>query len=71
MMDVRELDRLVSKTELTPVSKRALRHVRQAVMSGRCEGPHKTAGTWTVLVEDGERGRRMTFSFRRDSNGRP
>lgn len=64
-METRDLDRLVSKTMLTPVSKRALRRVRKAALSGRVEGPFMTNYAWSVLVND----KRLTFSLRKDTDG--
>lgn len=65
-MDTRELDRLVGKTELTPASKRALRHVRKSVMSGRVTDPVEGNGYWEVAVE----GARLRFTLRKDKHGR-
>lgn len=66
-MTVRELDRLVSKTEMNTISKEALKTVRKAVLTGRCGDPSVTTGTWSVEI-DTEFGRavRMSFSFKRD-----
>ena len=65
-MDARDLDRLVSKTELTPASKRALRHVRTRVMSGVLHDPVVGNGYWEVAMD----GARLRFSFRKDKHGR-
>src|SRR5687768_7722111 len=65
-MDSRELDRLVSQTELTPASKRALRHVRSRVMSGVLHDPEVGNGYWEVRLD----GARLRFSLRRDKHGR-
>lgn len=65
-MDSRDLDRLVSRTELTPASKRALRHVRKSVMSGRISDPVLGNGYWEIATE----GARVRFSFRKDAHGR-
>ena len=64
-MDTRDLDRLVGKTELTPASKRALRHVRKSVMAGRISDPVLGNGCWEVATE----GARLRFSFRKDKDG--
>lgn len=65
-MKVSDLDRLVSQTEMTPVSKQALRHVRKAVMSGRVIDPVHGNGYWEVAMN----GARLRFTLRRkDSNG--
>ena len=69
-MTTRDLDRLISKTELTPISKQSLRVVRKAVVSGRCGDPEiRTGGTWSVKIDspDGH-ATKMTFSFKRDSD---
>lgn len=60
-MDTRELDRLVSKTELTPTSKAALRHVRKAVLSGRVTDPVYGNGYWEVATN----GARLRFTLRK------
>lgn len=68
-MTIRELDRLVSKTELTPASKLMLRQVRKAVMRGKVDGPHMTRYTWTVGVNDfGGPGARFVFKLKRDDD---
>lgn len=64
-MDTRVLDRLVNQTELTPASKRALRHVRKSVMSGRISDPVLGNGYWEVATD----GARVRFSFRKDTHG--
>ena len=66
-MTIRELDRLVSKTEMTPNSKQALRVVRKAVMTGRCGDARSGSGSWTIAVDNREGTMlRMSFSFKRD-----
>lgn len=65
-MDTRDLDRLVGKTELTPASKRALRHVRRSVMSGRVHDPIEGNGYWEVAMN----GARLRFTLRKDPHGR-
>lgn len=68
-MDIRELDRLVSKTELTPASKLMLRTVRKSAMSGRVRGPEMDDYKWSVYVEDfGSSGAKFTFALRRSPN---
>ena len=65
-MDIRELDRLVSKTELTPTSKLMLRRVRRSVMRGKVAGPPQVGRyTWSVMVEDLGGGAKVTFQLRR------
>lgn len=65
-MDIRELDRLVSKTELTPTSKLMLRKVRRSVMRGKVQGPAQVGRyNWSVVVEDFGPGAKVTFTLRR------
>lgn len=66
-MNVRELDRLVSKTELNPASKLMLRTVRQSVMRGKVRAPAQVGRyNWTVVVEGfGGQGAKFTFSLKR------
>jgi hypothetical protein len=66
LMDIRELDRLVSKTELTPTSKLLLRKVRRSIMKGKVAGPPQVGKyTWSVMVEDFGPGAKVTFQLRR------
>lgn len=63
---IRELDRLVSKTEITPASKLLLRAVRKSTMRGRVRGPLLSRYTWTVIVEDfGSSGAKFRFNLKR------
>lgn len=66
-MTVQDLDRLVSKTDLNPMSKSALKNVRKAVMSGRCGDAEVGTAAWSISI-DNEAGRqvRMSFTFKRD-----
>lgn len=66
-MTVRELDRLVTKTELNPVTKSALRTVRKAIQTGRCGDTEVGTATWKVEI-DSANGvpMHMRFSFKRD-----
>lgn len=67
-MTIRDLDRLVSKTEMTPLTKRGLRFVRKAVMSGHIADIHQNSGFWSVSMDsDGGSQVTMSFSFKRDS----
>lgn len=67
-MEHSDLDRLVTKTELNPTVKRALRGVRKAVVSGRCGDPDIGEGQWSIAIEsDGGTPIKMTFSFKRIS----
>lgn len=67
-MNERELDRLVSFTELSPAAKRALRVVRHGVMSGKVDGPSMSRYSWSVCVEDSGVGKRFRFSMKKDAN---
>ena len=69
-MTVRELDRLVTKTAISPASKRALKDVRRAVMTGTCGDPEVASGRWSISL-DTSAGQpvHMTFSFRRENDG--
>lgn len=68
-MDVKELDRLVNKTELTPINKVVLRKVRQAVIKGHCDGPYMSRYTWEVHVEGAGAFQRVRFSLKKDTHG--
>ena len=65
-MTIRELDRLMSKTELTPLNKRVLRKVRKAVLSGNTTDPEIGSASWRIGVTDGEHGVTVSFSFKKD-----
>ena len=61
-VDTRQLDRLVSKTELTPTTKQTLREVRKAVLSGRSTDPVVGDVDWEIgIVTRG--GSSMAFRF--------
>lgn len=65
-MTLRELDRLVSQTELTPTTKHALRIVRKAVLAGRATDPEVHRYDWKVGVAQGNNGGvRFSFSLRK------
>jgi len=66
-MDTRELDRLVSKTELNPVSKALLRKVRKASLKGQVLGPFMSKYEWSVVVDGvaGNSGAKLTFKMKR------
>lgn len=66
-MTTRELDRLVSRTSLTPTSKQVLREVRHAVISGRAADPAIGESSWSVGIvsRGGSTGFRYTFSFKK------
>ncbi len=66
-MTVSDLDRLVSKTELTPLTKKALKDVRRAVMSGRTGNTEIGHANWSVEVQSlSGTPLRIKFSFKRD-----
>jgi hypothetical protein len=62
-MTIRELDRLITKTDLDPVAKMALRTVRRAVVSGRSGDPSVGETTWSVSI-DSMTGTPMRMSFK-------
>jgi hypothetical protein len=66
-LTVKDLDRLVTKTEITPLSKRALRNVRHAVIAGTAGDAEVGHAKWSISM-DTSLGvpLRMTFSFRRN-----
>jgi hypothetical protein len=67
-MTTRDLDRLVSKTELNPVNKQVLREVRKAVMSGRAGDAVIGEADWMIgMVSRGGSGMRFHFSFKKVS----
>lgn len=67
VVTIAELDRLVSKTELDPLTKQALRVVRKAVMSGQATDPVLGQYTWSVEVDSPNgTARRFRFSMRRN-----
>jgi len=51
-VDVRDLDRAVSRTELSPLVKLFLRRVRRAIDRGDVEGFTITKSAWSVSVMD-------------------
>ena len=59
---IRDLDRLVSKTELTPVSKRALKEVRRAVVTGYASDPVSGKAQWRIGISTSH-GQVVHFSF--------
>ena len=67
IMTVSELDRFISKTELSPATKRALRTVRSSVISGTAGEPGINDISWSVSVEtDGGYPAKMTFSWKKN-----
>lgn len=69
-MNIRELDRLVTKTELSPMAKLALRRVRRAIEGGSVQGLSISKNSWSVKVKD-PAGLSCTWTFylRKDNNG--
>lgn len=68
-MDTRELDRLVSQTDLNPMVKMALRHVRRAIAEGEVEGMSISRTSWSVKVAN-PKGLSCTWTFYlKDRNG--
>ena len=64
-MNVRELDRLVQQTEMTPTSKLLLRHVRRAVYNGKTGEAVVSEYSWTVPVEGDGTPFRFRFQMKR------
>jgi hypothetical protein len=69
-MNIRDLDRLVTKTELNPLVKLALRRVRRAIEAGSVEGFSISKNSWSARVKD-PAGLSVTWTFymRKDDNG--
>jgi hypothetical protein len=66
---VRELDRLITKTDLDPLSKHTLRAVRKAVISGRSGSPEVGENFWYVSIDSsGGAPMRMSFRIRKPTN---
>jgi len=65
-MTTQELDRLVTKTEMSPAAKRALKEVRRQVQSGVEVSPKVGRVAWSVSL-DTSNGLpvHMSFSFKR------
>lgn len=71
-IDTRELDRLISKTELSPFVKMALRRVRKAITSGDVSGFSIDKHKWSVRVVDpAGLSCTWTFSLREDDKKEP
>ena len=69
-MTIKELDRLVTLTDLTPSAKQMLRVVRSAVITGRCGDAQRGSGTWSVAMDtQSGTAMRMSFKYKRDTNG--
>lgn len=68
-MDTRDLDRLVTKTELNPLAKMALRRVRKAIEQGDVTGFSISKKSWSVRVAD-PKGLSCTWVFTlKDTDG--
>jgi hypothetical protein len=66
-MTVRELDRFISKTVLTPASKRALREVRSSIQTGTSGEPGIDAISWSVEIQtEGGYPATMRFSWKKE-----
>jgi hypothetical protein len=65
-MTIKDLDRLVSKTDLNAGTKQALRKVRRSVQSGVVGDAVIGKASWSVSI-DNEEGQPLTmnFSFKR------
>lgn len=61
-MDTRDLDRLVTKTELSPLVKVALRRVRKAIEAGEVESFQIDKYKWSVRVSN-PKGLSCTWTF--------
>jgi len=68
-MDTRDLDRMVTKTELSPFVKIALRRLRKNIENGNVTGFYSTKKSWSVRVAD-PKGLECTWVFTlKDNNG--
>lgn len=68
-MDIRDLDRMVTRTELNPFVKIALRRVRKAIEQGNVTGFTISKHSWSVRVAD-PKGLACTWTFTlKDDNG--
>ena len=66
MATTRDLDRLVSRTDLNPVSKKALREIRVAVLTGRATDPTVGDAEWTIgIVSRGGSDFRYRFALKK------
>lgn len=69
-MNTQELDRLVTKTEINPFVKMALRRVRKAIAAGDVTGLSISKRSWSVTVAD-PHGLSCKWVFTlKDNNGR-
>lgn len=66
-MTIRELDRLITQTELTPLNKKVLKNVRKAIMSGRAGNDSVGRASWAIEVQSlNGTPLRISFKFKRD-----
>ena len=69
-MDTRELDRLVTRTELNQFAKMALRRLRKNIEAGNVTGYSTSKHSWSVRVAD-PKGLECTWTFTiKDSDDR-
>ena len=61
-MDTRDLDRLVTKTELNPFVKMALRRLRKNIEAGNVTGYSLSKHSWSFRVAD-PKGLSCTWTF--------
>ncbi len=65
-MTTRELDRLVSRTDFNPSTKRALKEVRQAIMTGYATDPEIGEMEWQIgIATRGGYSARFHFSMKK------
>lgn len=66
-MTVRDLDRLISRTELDATRKKMLKGIRNAVLSGRSGDAEIGRASWSVAVQSlNGSPLRISFRFKRD-----
>lgn len=61
-MTERELDRLVTKTSMSPICRQTLRYVRTAVIEGNAGEPEVGRTSWSIAVTR-RNGLTLTFEF--------
>lgn len=68
-MNTRDLDRLVSRTDINPFAKMALRRVRRAISEGNVTSYSISKHSWSVRVAN-PKGLSCTWTFTlKDDNG--
>ena len=66
-MTLQDLDRLITRTDMTPIAKKVMGSVRSAVLSGQAGDPLTNSITWSVSIQtDGGYPATMTFSWKRN-----